>query len=314
MRLVQFHRRLRGFNGGHLKVWHYFNHVKACPGHSPVIYFTPDSVWDERNPWRAMKNAAAASWNSIRPDLLFLAGMDWLALEESQRDRSPAPIINLIQHATTTSPDNPRNQFLKHHAIRICVSRELAADLERSRQANGPIVAIPVGIDLQELPRPLDDGRKECGLLIAAFKRPDLGVRLFQHFADTVPGAELLTEKKPRPEFLARVNRARVTVFLPYAAEAFYLPALEAMALRTVVVCPDCVGNRSFCSHGSNCYRPECSFDAILNATREALDASSERRRQIQENALGTVAEHDLQKERAAFHEVLRNVPELWKR
>jgi glycosyltransferase involved in cell wall biosynthesis len=49
------------------------------------------------------------------------------------------------------------------------------------------------------------------------------------------------------------INQAKITVFLPYRdIEGFYMPALEGMALGTLVVCPDCIGNRSFCLPGYN--------------------------------------------------------------
>ena len=47
--------------------------------------------------------------------------------------------------------------------------------------------------------------------------------------------------------------RARVTLYLPNRLEGFYIPALEGMALGTLVVCPDSVGNRSYCRDGENC-------------------------------------------------------------
>ena len=67
----------------------------------------------------------------------------------------------------------------------------------------------------------------------------------------------MLTEHVPRDEFLDAMRRARVTLFLPNEEEGFYLPALEGMALGTIVVCPDCVGNRSFCLPGVNAFRPD---------------------------------------------------------
>ena len=36
-----------------------------------------------------------------------------------------------------------------------------------------------------------------------------------------------------------------MTLFLPNQREGVYIPGLEGMALGTLVVCPDCVGNRS---------------------------------------------------------------------
>ena len=62
-----------------------------------------------------------------------------------------------------------------------------------------------------------------------------------------------------------------MTLFLPNETEGFYLPALEGMALGTIVVCPDCVGNRSFCLPQVNAFRPAFHFDDMVQETETAL-------------------------------------------
>ena len=97
--------------------------------------------------------------------------------------------------------------------------------------------------------------------------------------ASTIKGDEIngsrctstiLTRPVPRAEFLGLVNRARATVFLPHQTEGFYIPALEGMGLETIVVCPDCVGNRSFCLADRNCLLPAFSTQAIRAAAEAA--------------------------------------------
>ena len=80
------------------------------------------------------------------------------------------------------------------------------------------------------------------------------------------------------------MGRARVTVLVPNPKEGFYLPAVEAMAAGTLVVCPDCVGNRAFCLDEVNCLRPAREEDAIVappsgRLTRRPSGASGSRRR-----------------------------------
>ena len=65
--------------------------------------------------------------------------------------------------------------------------------------------------------------------------------------------------------------RARVTVLVPNPKEGFYLPALEAMALGTIVVCPDCVGNRSFCVAGRQLLPARLRGGRDRRGRREAL-------------------------------------------
>lgn len=233
-------------------------------------------------------------------------------LSGSERERSPTPIINLVQAVHHARPDDLRYPFLKHRAIRICVSQEVAAAISETGQVNGPVCVIPNGIDLEELPRPGESSEKDCDVLIVALKQPDLGGRLMADLKGSGQRIELLTAIIPRPEFLRRMARARVTVFLPKPTEGFYLPALEGMALGTIVVCPDCVGNRSFCQPGHNCLRPDYTFESIVSAIKTALKLSPAEARQIVEGAGRTATDHDLLREREAFLRLLENVDKLW--
>jgi glycosyltransferase involved in cell wall biosynthesis len=103
-----------------------------------------------------------------------------------------------------------------------------------------------------------------------------------------------------------------VTAFVPNPTEGFYLPALEGMAVGTLVVCPDCVGNRSFCLPGRNCFRPEHTVESISDAVRTALRLTPSQAREMLDNAKLTAAEHDLLRERQAFLRILASVDELW--
>jgi glycosyltransferase involved in cell wall biosynthesis len=116
----------------------------------------------------------------------------------------------------------------------------------------------------------------------------------------------------PRAEFLEAINQARVSLFLPNPTEGFFLPALEAMALGSVVVCPDVVGNRSFCTDGVNCFRPEYEEEALLGATEAALGLADAEREDLLAAASEMAARHDLPGERAAFHEVLDHLDDLY--
>jgi glycosyltransferase involved in cell wall biosynthesis len=102
-----------------------------------------------------------------------------------------------------------------------------------------------------------------------------------------------------------------VSVFLPQETEGFYLPALEGMALGTVIVCPDVLGNRSFCRPGVNCFRPPYDEDALFEAT-EAAFADLPNLGEMTERAHRTADEHDLARERESFLRILERVDDLW--
>lgn len=312
MRSVLFFRTFRRFTGGHLKVWHYSKHVEHSREYRPEVCFTPGSQWDSSNPWFNGDPRPPQDCCSTRADVLFLAGSDWRAWDERQGEVRPVPTINLIQHVRHARPDDRRYPFLARRAVRICVSEEVGQAVSDARLTNGPTFVIPNGLDRAELPRPIPNPEKPVELLIAAPKEPRLGQELTRRLERLGRRCDLLTARLPRSEFLGRVNRARVTLFLPHRSEGFYLPALEGMALETVVVCPDCHGNRSFCLPGHNAFRPAYTPAAILTAVEDARSASAAEREVMLGHARATVAQHHLQKEREAFLRILEELPQLW--
>jgi hypothetical protein len=309
---VLFFRDFRRFTGGDLKVWDYFNHVRSSPRHEAWIRFSEDSVWEDSNPWKDAREHIVRFGEAFRPDILFLSGVDWRMIERSDRPESPIPIINLIQHVRHADPDDKlgRYRYLSHKAIRICVSPEITAALELTGRVRGPLFTIPDAVDLERLARFERDEPRDLDLLVLANKQPELGRKLLRRLEPSGP-AQIIDVRTPQDEVLRSMARAVVTVFVPNPKEGFYLPALEGMALGTIVVCPDCIGNRSFCTDRVNCFRPAYELDAIVADAQEALGRRSELGAMI-ESAADTAARHDLRDERRAFLDVLERVEELW--
>jgi glycosyltransferase involved in cell wall biosynthesis len=311
-RTIFFYRDFRGFSGGHLKVWDYYNHVSASSHYVPRISFTKESRWDESNPWLGIRGQELKGYPAGQSDVLFLAGFDWLRLTESQRTHSAIPIINLIQGLKHSEPADTRSEFLKHKAIRICVSPQIREAIEASHKVNGPLYVIPNGIDRSLIPAPSHHVDRPVDILVVAVKQPQLGHHLTLCLQRLGLQVKLLTEFLPRYEFLQCLNQAKVTVFLSLYQEGFYLPALEGMAAGTLVVCPDCIGNRSFCINGLNSFVPTYTLENILYAAENALRISPVMIQEMQINAARTVANHELLKERGAFLELLDNIELLW--
>jgi glycosyltransferase involved in cell wall biosynthesis len=107
------------------------------------------------------------------------------------------------------------------------------------------------------------------------------------------------------------MGRARVAVTVPNPKEGFYLPAVEAMAAGAVVVCPDCIGNRSYCLDGENSFRPSYDEDAIVAAAERAL-AGGRPAAQLVRAGREMARAHDLHVERRAFLDILDRVDDLW--
>jgi hypothetical protein len=158
----------------------YFNHVRQSPSQNH-IYFSEETIRDDSNPWLNERSQSLHSWDAVSPNILFLAGLDWFMLKEMERKQSPVPIINLIQSVRHAQANNECYPFLKHKAIRICVSDQVRAALsETCRKANGPIFVIPNGIDTHLIPDPMDIEKRNTDILIVGLKQSELAQRLYQ--------------------------------------------------------------------------------------------------------------------------------------
>ena len=160
--------------------------------------------------------------------MLFLGGINW----ELVPDTSGKTVVNLIQglnHADSRYPKLLR--FLRNFAHRICVSPQV---LDAIRPyAAGPLVLIRNGIPLERCRRRCTDAGS---VVIVARKRAEFGEALRERMVRTGNRVEVLITWTPRETFLARLGTADIFVGLPYQAEGFYLPALEAMASGCAVV------------------------------------------------------------------------------
>ncbi len=312
MSTVVFHRDFRRFQGGHLKVFHYFEHVRSSPSHDALIRFTAESVWDGSNPWLDLRERVIAADEPTSADVLFLAGTDWRWLAPEARERSPVPVVNLIQGFRHTRDGDATRQFLTHRAIRICISPEVQEALESTGAVRGPIFTVPVGIDLERMPVARAPEQRDIDCLVLAVKDPPLGRRIAERVRASGYGVSLVDRPVPRDELLAAMARARVTVHLPVVIEGAYIPPLESMALGALVVCPDCVGNRSFCRDGETCFVPERSERALVAATLTALQAAPGELEPMRARALQESRMRGLDSERERFLQILDRAEELW--
>ena len=299
---IAFRRRFPRFSGGHLKVWHYFCHTKESPVFHPTIHLVPGYMLDATNPWISNAEPIQEIWEPRKADAFFLAGMDWTAVPED----CATPAINLVQGIRHADPADPRHGFLSRRAIRICVSKEVELAILATGKVNGPVVTIPTGMDLDELPEPSHE--RDIPLLICGIKKPELAIKLSCELAGLGIAHRCQAQALPRREFLSLLGRAAVTVFLPHAREGFYLPALEGMAMGTVVVCPDCVGNRGFCIDGNNCFMPDYSPKALIASCLEALNSDMARIKSMQKNSLLTAELHNLEAERKSYLGILESL------
>lgn len=297
---VLFHRQYLAYSGGHGKVWDYFNHIRKSGLYEPRIFFTHDSVFDQTNPWLHSKECIISEWNPEKADLLFLAGMDWQAIPPELDKRTP--VINLIQGVRHADPQLPLYSFLKRPAIRICVSQPIADAILATGQVQGPIYVIPNGLQLPK--HIVQHIGKDEKIFISAMKDVPAGIRIAEQAGRLGYTVDLLTQPVSKIDFLKKIKTARIAVLLPLSVEGFYLPGLEAMALGTPVIMPDCVGNREYALHKENCLiaPPEDIISAI-----RYFDEPGELHR-IQKAGLETAKNYTLSSEYESFLRILNNV------
>lgn len=308
MRTVLFFRKYRRFHGGHLKVWHYFNHTRATDGFEARVLFDVDSNWDASNPWRDTRDLVVDSHESVQANAYFVAGRDWQRMEALGLLESDLPVINFIQHTRHADDWSIQSRYLTRKAIRICVSEEVAAAVEGAG-SRGRTIVIPNSIDvpLQEAPK----AERSMDLLIAGLKQPEMAHQAANALDTQGRVIEVLDDHVSREQFLEKIRNAHNVLFLPNRDEGFYLPALEGMALGALVICPDCIGNRGYLNDANGLF-PAYNLPALIDATETALTLPEAERAERLARARETAARHQPAAERAAFSEVLRNLDHLW--
>jgi len=295
--ILLFHRRYRSFQGGHLKLRDYIGHTAASGLFAPALHMAESAAG---HPFAD----ACPLWPAYRPEraaALFLAGMDWDALPCGEEHRRP--VINLLQGLRHADPADRRFAFLARPAIRLCVSSAVAEAVRATGQASGPVLCLPAGVDLAEIPCPAS---RPVAVVVAGLKRPDLARAIAARLAPALP-VDCLTQPLPRPAFLARLGAARIAITLPEVAEGCFLPALEAMAAGCAVICPDAGGNRDFCRDGETCLMPPATPPDLADAAC-ALLADGAWAARLAAAGRAEAARRSLAAERAAFIAVLASV------
>lgn len=300
--MLLFRRDFHGLTGGHLKVWHYYRHARESRRFRPRVFLTPGSVRGADNPWGAEADPPLDAWNPATAAALFVAGLDWIDVP----DPCPVPVINLVQGVRHAATNDPRRTFLGRRAIRICVSPEVADAIRGTGEVNGPVHVIPNALDLAGMPA--SAAARDVAVVVAGMKNPALARSVASALVADGLRVDCLLDPLPRHEFLARLGRARVAVTLPLENEGFFLPALEAMAMGCLVVCPDCIGNRGFCRDRETAFRPAASLDAIVAAVRAAVVADAATVGAMRLAAAAEVERHGIERERRAFLEILDGV------
>jgi hypothetical protein len=296
-----FLRDFTAFRGGSLKVFDYFNHAAASQRIRPLIYMTDRTGRESTNPWVSAGILGIPKITAA--DSYFVAGLDWGFLDEAGIDVTSKPVINLIQGFGYADPENIQYQYLLRKALRICVGPEIADAVRKTGRVNGELVCIPNCTDLSALSDYLVT-EKRRDVFIAGFKNPPMAEQIGQALLGRGLDIDTSFQLIPRKDFLTRMAAARIALLLPQKVEAFPLFALEAMALKSAVVIPDCVGNRSYCRNDETCVVAQYDQASLARAAIELL-ADPGRQKRLVDAALLTAQAHSLDRERSQFYSIL---------
>ncbi len=328
MKRVLFHRQFTGYyggtSGGQIKVRDCFEHILASEGFIPKVYFNPKTLWFDNpgNVWSSYRNTKheVKVWDILTDDLLFFAGSDWNILNENERNNPPVPIINIV-HPRHCRNTDIRKDFLKYPAIRITKS-SLSKKIIEEHGVNGPLFVIPDALDPKDLP-PINQS-PDFDILIVGLKNPGMAKQIYRRlkwrnfFKRRKLKIALQTPPKlpTRRDFLDLLNNSKMVVYLPleekYGHEGFYLPALEGMFLKKLVICPNVTGNVDFCISNKTCLMPEYTTESILDKVDIALSMSSQEFDKIINQAYQITKNHHLSLEQEKLIELLKEVDFIW--
>ncbi|WHZ19751.1 MAG: hypothetical protein OJF55_001900 [Rhodanobacteraceae bacterium] len=309
-RRMLVHRDYRGYTGGHGKFLDYLAHINAHPDWEAVLYLTPRSRSVPGNPFGRAAMLCDA-WRPEAADALLLGGMDWAALE-GKTLRPDQPIINLVQGLRHAEAGSILRGFLPRRAVRVCVSTAVASAIAATGEVNGPVTVIHAAVDVPTLARM---GERPCEdrVFVDAVKQPGLGREVAARLETAGVRVDLLVQRLPRADYLARMAAAAIVVTLPEAVEGFYLPGIEALAMGRALVQCDCIGSRDYLVDGSNALVPERDAGAIVAAVQR-VRADPSLRENLIDAARATARRFDLPAERRAVHDLLDRLDALWMR
>ena len=312
MNTVLFICHFNEFSGGHLKVRDYFNHVASSSKYVPKVYFSPDTLWNDTNPWLGMKDKALKELDLNVADVIVITSSGWHMFSEEQRRDPKKPVINIIQAFRYADPMGDFYKFNKYKAIRICISPQVFSTMERVTGSGNGLFMVPIGLDYSCFPAPKSFTERSIDVLIGGIKDPKMAGSIEERLRASGKIVRIVSSQIPRKEFLNLIADAKISVFLPKPKEGFFLPPLEGMALGTMVICPAMTGGSDSYRDRVNCFRPANNADDIVTAINEAAGLTEKERQDMLRNAKRTADEHSLSKERDAFLKILDNINQIW--
>ena len=281
-----------GVGGGHRDVFEHLNRLHARGHDARLFTLGNEPQWfDLRAPVVTFSTYAELTVALAQEDAIKVA--TWWTTAEPVWCASVVkgiPVFFVQDIETSYYPDDERTRHVVLAGYRqefhyMTISRWNA---DRLRELRLECTLVPPGIDLGRF-RPLPGVERGEDMLLALGRTNPL-----KNLQLTVDAWKMLPEPHPQlflfgiePE-LGAIHGARyvelpsddevnelyseAAVFIQTSShEGFCLPALEAMASGTAVVCTDAHGNRDFCVDGDNCLMPAPTARAVSTAIARLL-------------------------------------------
>jgi hypothetical protein len=301
---ISFHRQYWAYSGGHQKVRDYLLHTVSSDKYEPWLWSENLSKTQVRLFMDLPGVRLANEYQPHKTNVAFLAGMDWQAYHPFFDEQQIK--LNLVQHVRHGDKKHPLHQFLRHKAIRLCVSEAVKEAIEPF--ANGPCYTLRMGHDIPKLRL-----AKVNELYILATKQPLLGKQIFDWASGQ--GLKVILHDCPVERELVHQTMAqsRVVIALPNKTEGFFLPGIEAMALADWAVIPDCIASREYCLRNTNVTTCRLTFNDCVRAIELARGAlKTWPHRFYQWRGKHICAGYSLAKEQQNYCNILSELEHIW--
>ncbi len=299
--------------GAHHKTFDFYHHIKTFTDYEPHIFFDKDSLWDADIPWfHLFESMPTLDDLDFSPDILFLnSGKDWIKYTENRSIPDDVPIVSPVNNFRAVKPGHKSFDLLPTKAIRLCPSQELYEATVNHPNTNGKTIYLPNGVGITEEAQNLQSNKK-FDLLIVGNKNPSLAREIFSQAKHLDLVIEVIDGWISKEAFQNKLAQSRISMHLPKMVEEHYIPGVEAMMLDSLVIIPDCVGNRSYSQHMKTCVVAEYSLTGMLDALKQVLEMDLITKKQLHFNASKHSELFRIEYEQNTLLEILDSTTSMW--
>ena len=153
---------------------------------------------------------------------------------------------------------------------------------------------------------------KKYDILIVGNKNPIMARELLSEIKHLNVNIEVIDSWISKKEFQIKLAQSHMSVHLPKKIEEHYIPGVEAMMLDSLVIIPDCIGNRSYSKHNETCYISEYNIESMAKTIYSMIDISENLKKQLLKNAKKESKLFTLENERDVILRALKMTTKMW--